>query len=242
MECTRIDVSASCFAGTPVRFPLPIPLLNTLRTDSQELPWWLPLPASSSEEANVWSVVFPDDAVLAIIFRDLSTTVMTIKLEIDKRIVWQDEQFGGLWVDPLAHRLLASSVELEDIHEGNVLAECCRLGALILLSKIRRRFGTHKRRLVFTGLETGKMRILLEMYADKWTKFMPMLLWVLILTALEVDGEERTWLCGLMERTVLKIGLQSWDEAVVNASNLLWVGEVLDEECEGLRSLVRFLT
>ena len=232
-------MSASCFAGTPARFPLPIPLLNTLRTDSQELPWWLPLPASSSEETNVWTVVFPNDAVLAIIFRDLSTTVMTIKLEIDKRVVWHDGQFGALWVDPLTHRLLESSVEMEDIHEGNFLAECCRLSALILLSKIRRRFGTHKRRLVFTGVETGKIRIVLEMYADKWIKFKPMLLWVLILTALEVDEEERTWLCGLIEQTALKMGLQSWDEAVGNASNLLWVGEVLDEECEGLRSLVQ---
>ena len=186
--------------------------------------------------------MFPNDAVLAIIFRDLSTTVMTIKLEIDKRVMWQDEKFGGLWVDPLAHRLLASSVEMKDVHDGNFMAECCRLGALILLSKIRRRFGTHERRLVFTGLETGKMIILLKEYADKWTKFKPMLLWVLILAALEVDGEERTWLCGLMERTTLEMGMQSWDEAVVNASNLLWVGEVLDEECEGLRSLVKFLT
>jgi hypothetical protein len=182
--------------------------------------------------------MFPRDTILADIFNELSATVMAIKLESDKRVVWQDKQFTKNWIDPLTYRLLESSVEIENVHNGNFLAECCRLGALILLSKIRRCFNVDTTRLVFTGQETANLRFLLSSYADQWTMFQPMLLWVSFLGALEVEGEEKVWFCDLIKTTSQQLMIQEWDEILVSASNLLWVGKVLDMECEMLKPLI----
>lgn len=160
---------------------------------------------------------------------------MAIKSELKKRLLWQDQSFLKTWVDPLTHRLLDGGVELKDIDETNFMNECCRLGALILLSKIRRRFGA---RLIFTGVETGRLRTLLEIYGEGWTSFKTMLLWTAILAALETDNEDRLWFCDIIRNIAKAMGLQGWDEIIVHASNLHWVGDVLDKECDSLRPLV----
>ncbi|PVI01939.1 hypothetical protein DM02DRAFT_653959 [Periconia macrospinosa] len=228
-----IDVSASCFTGQPPKFPLPISTLSELRDDEQEIPWWFPHP--SVNESSIWSITFPHDPTLAEIFKDLSITSMAIKSELKKRLLWQDQSFLKTWVDPLTHRLLDGGVELKDIDETNFVNESCRLGALILLSKIRRRFGA---RLVFTEVETERLRTLLEINGEGWTSFKKMLLWTAILAALETDNEDRLWFCDIIGNTAKAMDLQGWDEIIVHASNLLWVGDVLDKECDNLRPLV----
>lgn len=160
---------------------------------------------------------------------------MAIKSELKKRLLWQDQSFLKTWVDPLSHRLLDGGIELQDIDETNFVNESCRLGALILLSKIRRRFGA---RLVFTGVETERLRTLLEIYGEEWKSFKAMLLWTAILAALETDNEDRQWFCDIIGNTAKAMNLHEWDEIIVHASNLLWVGDVLDKECDNLRPLV----
>ena len=160
---------------------------------------------------------------------------MAIKSELKKRLLWQDQSFLKTWVDPLAHRLLDDGIELKDVNETNFVNECCRLGALILLSKIRRRFGA---RLVFTKVETERLRTLLEIYGEGWTSFKKMLLWTAILAALETDDEDRLWFCDIIGNTAKAMDLQGWNEIIVYTSNLLWVGDVLDKECDNLRPLV----
>lgn len=160
---------------------------------------------------------------------------MAIKSELKKRLLWQDQSFLKTWVDPLSHRLLDGGIELKDIDETNFVNECCRLGALILLSKIRRRFGA---RLVFTGVETERLRTLLEIYGEEWKSFKTMLLWTAVLAALETDNEDRLWFCDIIGNTAKAMNLQDWDEVIVHASNLLWVGDLLNKECDNLRPLM----
>jgi hypothetical protein len=179
--------------------------------------------------------VFLHDTTLVEIFKDLSITSMAIKSELKKRLLWQDKSFLETWVDPLSHRLLHAGIELKDIDERNFVNECCRLGALILLSKIRRRFGA---RLVFTGVETERLRTVLEIYGEEWKRYKTMLLWAAILAALEADKEDRLWFCDIIRNTAKAMHLQGWDEIIVHASNLLWVGDVLNKECDNLRPLV----
>jgi hypothetical protein len=176
-----------------------------------------------------------NDPTLVDIFQDLGITCMAIKSELKKRLLWQDESFLQAQVNPLTYRLLNSGIQLEDVDETNVEGESCRLGALIFLSKIRRRFGA---RLVFTGVETERLRVLLEMYGETWETYKKMLLWVAVLAALETDSEERLWFCDVIGKTAKAMGLQSWEGIVAHASNLLWVGDVLDKECDDLRPLV----
>ncbi|KAK3208324.1 hypothetical protein GRF29_77g318254 [Pseudopithomyces chartarum] len=157
---------------------------------------------------------------------------MAIKSELKRRLLWQDQSFLKIWIDPLSYRLLESGKELQNIDETNFINECCRLGALILLSKIRRRFGA---RLVFTGVETERLRTLLEIYGKEWKNFKSMLLWTAIMAALETDNEERQWFCEVIGDAAKTTNLQAWDEIVAHASNLFWVGDVLNKECDNLR-------
>ncbi|KAF2804568.1 uncharacterized protein BDZ99DRAFT_575220 [Mytilinidion resinicola] len=234
-----IDVSASCFNNAPVKFPLPLRALSQRREERQEVPWWLPVGDTGGD--NVWELVFPSDDTLAEIFRDVATTIMTVKLEHSRsgRPLWQDTQFVRDYIDPLTHRLLDTSIETDAVNRSNFVNECSRLAALLLLSKIRRASSPPlSPRIVFTGIETDRLRALLARYYSEWTVFKPMLLWVLVLGALEVEGEERAWFCALIQRTAEEIGLRGWDEVVVSVSNLLWVGEVLHAEGEALRGCV----
>ncbi|KAF2494834.1 hypothetical protein BU16DRAFT_618815 [Lophium mytilinum] len=228
-----IDISASCFSNTPPKFPLPLHALSTLRAEHLELPWWLP--PGATDASNMWTLVFPSDTPLADIFRDLATAVMTLKLETTRsgRPLWLDTQFVRDYLDPLTHRLLETSIGVEAVNSGSFRGECSRLAAVILLGKIRR--AARGGRGVFMGIETEKLRVLLVRYGSEWTVFKPMLLWVLVLGALEVEGEERGWFCAIIRKTAGEIGLRGWDEVVVTVSNLLWVEEVLGGEGEGLR-------
>lgn len=175
------------------------------------------------------------DPALVDIFQDLAIATMAIKSELRKRLVWQDQSFLRTWIDPLTYRLLGGGKELKDIDETNFVNECCRLGALLLLSKIRRRF---RARLVFTGVETERLRALLEIYGRSWGKYKSMLLWTAILAALETANEDRLWFCDIIGATAKAMRLRGWDEVIAHASNLLWIGDVLDKECEDLRPLV----
>jgi hypothetical protein len=91
---------------------------------------------------------------------------------------------------------------------------------LIFLSKIRRKF---ERCLVFTGIETRKLKKILRVHAIDWTLFRPLLLWVCIMAALEVNDRDRAWFRKLIAQNASLMGLVSWDEVVEICSNLLWI-------------------
>lgn len=230
---SSIDISASCFTRRTPRFPLPVDALSKLRDDAQEIPWWSLHP--SVDGTSYWEMALPGDPILAGIFSDLGITCMTIKSELMKRLLWLDQSFVKTWINPLSYRLMVGGIELIDIDETNFVNECCRLGALLLLSKIRKRFGA---RIVFTGLETERLRTILEMYGEEWNFYKTMLLWTAILAALETDGGDKLWFCNIIGKAAKAMELQSWDEVMIHASNMLWVGEILDKECEHLRPLV----
>lgn len=161
---------------------------------------------------------------------------MAIKNELNKRLLWEDQSFLKTWVNPLSYRLLDGGIELKDVDETNFVNETCRLGSLIMLSKIRRRFGA---RLVFTGVETERLRTILGIYVEEWKNYKLLLLWTAIMAALETENEERMWFCNIIGNTAKAMDLQGWNDIIAHASNLLWVGDILDKECENLRSLVQ---
>lgn len=123
----------------------------------------------------------------------------------------------------------------EGLSEQSVVAEGCRLGALILLSKIRRRFILPHAKVIFTGVETDNLRFLLENYVEKWTVMKQLLLWASVLGAMEtMESEDGEWYCGMVRRVAKGLGLKEWEEVTVVVGPMLWVGEVLDLECEEL--------
>lgn len=141
------------------------------------------------------------------------------------------------YIDGLTYRLLTTTIEMANINEDNYMNECVRLASLVLLGRIRRRFPT---RAVFTAVETMRLVAILKTHGHCWLQYRPMLLWVLVLGAIDVDEEEKAYLCQLIADTAESLGIYKWDDMMMHVSNLLWVGEALDKECELLRPLVRF--
>lgn len=138
----------------------------------------------------------------------------------------------------------------EDIGKQTAIVEGCRLAALILLGKIRRRFLTEVRgaglggKVVFTGIETYNLRYLLENNEDKWRSFLPVLLWTVVIGACETmngEGEIAEWYYGMTKRAMEELGLTEWGEVVIMVGNLLWIGELMDADCEELGRRVNLL-
>ncbi len=200
-----------------------------------EMPWIIPVEAFP----YIWKEAFPSNLALGTIYHDLSVIVMTIKSECSRGVLWQNLSFVGKHIDPLIHRLLELRIKKEEIDETNFLNdECCRLGALILLAKIRRRFKDI--RPAFEGVVSMPELIsILKRHYEDWTTFKSSILWLLIMGAMETENaEEKLWICQQLPRAARMMELKTWDEVYVISSNMLWVGDVLDAEFEQLRPLV----
>lgn len=212
--------------------------------DAPEYPW----PFAIDGISRLWSDAFPQNLVLAEIFTDFSAVIMRIKSDSARRVLWEDAQFARIWVEPLVRRLIDceqmfSSSEIGDVVDNSltslVAEECCRIGALLLLSKIRRRFDQSSgrrnpdrpARLIFTGYETDKLKNLVSDHPTSWTTVNPLCIWIATLAALETIGShDGKWFQDLLRKTAQRAGLHQWHEVVVMASNLLWVKEILDDE------------
>lgn len=165
--------------------------LSELQNTSNEIPWSVPLEGMQ----HLWQEAFPSNPELGSIYYDLSIAVMTIKSECSRRLLWQNPSFVGKHIDPLIHRLLELRIEMEEIAESNIFNdECCRLGALIILSKIRRRFGI---RPAFEGVvPMPKLISILKRHYKDWTTFKSSFLWLLVMGAMETENAgERLWFC-----------------------------------------------
>jgi hypothetical protein len=234
---SSIDVTISCFQGIRPSFPLPT---NLLLHTSYDPPCSFPVAGLS----YLWPNVFPQNSTLGEIFGDLSTVIMTINSESKKRLIWQDAQFARIWVEPLVYRLLDCKREIpsRDITSSTdelnwiVVEQGCIIGALLLLSQVRRqfnKFATTSRpvKLFFTGHLTDELSAMLEDHAALWISLKTLLIWTCMLAAMEVGSEHDSTFSRIILHTAYDLGLSEWNEIVVMSSNLLWVGEVQDEKC-----------
>lgn len=125
------------------------------------------------------------------------------------------------------------------ITEDNLTEECCRLAALLLLEQISSHFGApgsgassrNEGHIHNPAINVQELHTILvvDSFSKKWLLFKPLLNWVACLAAVSTFNEEiqHDFLQVIVYAGKL-MELNSWDEALITAANMLWVGEVFD--------------
>jgi hypothetical protein len=137
--------------------------------------------------------------------------------------LWDNAVFAGLYIVPLLSELLtiqynASGATLA--HEGS-----CRIGALLYLSGIRRRFG------ITLTSDIHVQNLKLAISEDISSNTNPILSWLLVIGgAQSVQLEDREWFVSATANLLLRLQYNTWDELMASVRGVLWVEGILEAE------------
>jgi len=141
-------------------------------------------------------------------------------------------------ISSMVYRLVKLSIPILCIVEDNLLEECCRLAALLLLWNISSHFSipcstpsdSESQINITNTVQKLHTALVRNSYYKSWLLFKPLLNWVVALAAISTSSEEmkNDFLC-LLAYAGRLMELKGWSEALITAGNMLWVGEVFDE-------------
>jgi hypothetical protein len=239
-----VDLAGTCFLERPrPLFPLPTASVN--ESALKNMPW--PVPQTSYHHQSIWKHAFRANSPLLSIFHDITTLIMTLKSDL----MWKDSRPETVSIDQktmglLFGRLGELSVPVSDITEDGLLEECCRLAALLLLEKVSSQFNIldcrlHSTEHQDTTKNVQKLHTILitNMHYKQWILFKPLLNWIASLAAISTSSEEiKHDFLDLVVYAGKLMGLNGWDEALITAANMLWVGEFFDERYHSITKCV----
>jgi hypothetical protein len=230
-----VDLAGTCFLERP-RPLFPLPTESTNGSPIKNMPW--PVPQTPYHYQSIWKHAFRASSPLLPIFHDISTFIMTLKSDL----LWKDGRSETIPIDQktiteLFVRLEELSMDISDITEDNLLEECCRLAALLLLENVSSHFNVLGSLLHNTGHQDAANNVeklheilITNLHYKQWILFKPLLNWIASLAAVSTSIQELT--NGFLYLIVYGgrlMGLECWRGALITAGNMLWVGEVLDE-------------
>ena len=237
-----VDLAGTCFLEKPrPRFPLPTRSMDggIITTG----PW--PVPPTPFPDQSIWKHAFQASSPLLTVFHDITTFVMMLKSDLMRKTSKAEIalSIGQSTLSSLVYRLEKLSIPILCIDEDNLLEECCRLAALLLLWNISSYFSipgsapsdTESQINITKIVQKLHTALIRNSYYKSWLLFKPLLNWVVALAAISTSSEEMkhdflyllTYAGRLME-------LKSWSEALITAGNMLWVGEVFDEKFQSI--------
>jgi hypothetical protein len=237
-----VDLAGTCFLEKPrPRFPLPTRSMDggIITTG----PW--PVPPTPFPDQSIWKHAFQASSPLLTVFHDITTFVMMLKSDLMRKTSKAEIalSIGQSTLSSLVYRLEKLSIPILCIDEDNLLEECCRLAALLLLWNISSYFripgsapsDTESQINITKIVQKLHTALIRNSYYKSWLLFKPLLNWVVALAAISTSSEEMkhdflyllTYAGRLME-------LKSWSEALITAGNMLWVGEVFDEKFQSI--------
>ncbi|PMD46176.1 hypothetical protein L207DRAFT_206820 [Hyaloscypha variabilis F] len=229
-----VDLAGTCFLEKPK--PLfPLPTTTSRGSASKSMPW--PVPQTPYPSQSIWKHAFQTKSPLLSVFHDITTFIMILKsdLTLNDRSLSVDQYT----IRTMIKRLEELPKTDSGITEDNLTEECCRLAALLLLEQISSHFGApgsgasslnegHSHNTTMNVQELHNI-LVVDSFYKKWLLFKPLLNWVACLAAVSTSNEEiqHDFLQVIVYAGKL-MGLNSWDEALITAANMLWVGEVFD--------------
>lgn len=230
-----VDLAGTCFLERPrPLFALPTPSTSggTITTRV-----W-PVPPTPYPNQSIWKHAFGASSALVPIFHDITTFIMVLKSDLMRNL---NESEVSLFIDQsainsLANRLEELSIPISSITEDNLLEECCRLAALLLLGNISSHFsdsGSGSTNISSLNIieNVQKLHDLLVMnsHYKEWLLFKPLLNWTSCLAAISTSSEEITHdFLYLIAYAGKLMGLEGWREALITAGNMLWIGQNFD--------------
>jgi hypothetical protein len=145
--------------------------------------------------------------------------------------LWDNGVFAGLHVVPLLSRLL--TIRHETCSSALAKEESCRIGALLYLSGIRRRFGVA----LASGIHIQSLKH--AICNDDSRNTNPILPWLLVIGgAQSVTPEDRERFVSETADLILRLQYSTWDELMTVVRDALWVEGILETECDTFRTNV----
>ncbi|KAH6663250.1 hypothetical protein B0J14DRAFT_609640 [Halenospora varia] len=192
--------------------------------------WYTELPHRLSRTLEQWKSIFPHEASSLDFLEEVHALNARIQQQLP--IVWRDDLFLGVYVNPILHTLLMlQNLRCQSIRSASI-AEMCRLAALLFLADIRFRF------LPFhtTGPHFGERLLMLLQEETTWESLEDLHLWVLItlLVNSTVRRDHREELLGRVVTIMSSLDLTSWAAVVEVLHGFLWLNDVVWIKAERL--------
>jgi hypothetical protein len=167
------------------------------------------------------------------ILTDLSILTVALKLGSARQNIWEDPDFAGFRIYPTLYKLLTIQAGPEEDEFRNLVQEICRLGAILFLSEIRRKFGVSP---VVTKIQITKLRRLFETNHIIWDKSLePIRIWVLVMAGCAGSMEaEGTWVAERLVQSRTFMTCAHWGDIIAVVSSMWWIDEVFSS---GFKSL-----
>jgi hypothetical protein len=218
-------VSGALVMDSRPRFPPPTDLVEAI-----------PLTPPSLSLQNLmltWNVNFPDLNDISQFLLLLANLATYSNNQAHNPLFWRDEFFLALKIYPLAHELTSLPkypLLPEQYHsdgDGVTIREILRITSILFFGLMKKRFEVEP-----NGIHPncGKISKLLQLHPVNWSRFLEFRLWILAISALVEEGEERKWFVSEIAYTMINLGFNTWDDAVGCLKSLVWIHEMVAKE------------
>jgi hypothetical protein len=149
--------------------------------------------------------------------------------ELIVRDFWDDSIFAGLHIVPVLSKLLSIRYEAVECDPAFAKQEACRVGAILYLAGIRRRFGWN----LATNIYIPKLKDSIIAQDDSnLEKTDPILLWVLMIGGVQSFlHEEHKWFVSATANLLVHNRYRMWEEVMPVLYGVLWIDGILETEC-----------
>jgi hypothetical protein len=165
---------------------------------------------------------------------DISRLTVVLRHESDQKISWDESNFAVLGVYPIIYKLLVNQRTLEDDGIKSTAGELCRLGGLLFIAEVRRKFGLHP---IIIQAQIEKLQRLFNLTPYVWNPSLNALrTWVLVVAGCAVGNEAgRAWIVKALV-TPREIAPPSWQYIIGVVSEMWWIEEVFCSRSKELQS------
>jgi hypothetical protein len=149
--------------------------------------------------------------------------------ELIVRDFWDDSIFAGLHIVPVLSKLLSIRYEAVECDPAFAKQEACRVGAILYLAGIRRRFGWN----LATNIYIPKLKDSIIAQDDSnLEKTDLILLWVLMIGGVQsFMHEEHKWFVSATANLLVHNRYRMWEEVMPVLYRVLWIDGILETEC-----------
>jgi len=222
----RLDVNVCCTTDDRPQWPVPAqwyPLRPPLPHDIE-------LPSGAKAILNVWRQQVdsvPDNHINIIqIFEEMALFSVHIENEELRTVsaVYEDAEFTGTFINIFLFYLLKARPASDDINTNATLAEAVRLGLLLFLALIKRRFGLYP---ITFKIHVEKLVAVLGQDLREWHNFKRLRLWIVAMGLLEAAGEEHIGpLKGEWGKALQEEGIGDRNHAEKIVKDIMWIDSI----------------
>jgi hypothetical protein len=180
------------------------------------------------------SSLLPSTEMLDVL-TELSFLTVALTVESPLRVSWDADNFPGFGFYPTLHKLLSIQIASTQDCSGDPLQEMCRLGAILFLAEVRRKFGISP---VVTNVQSSKLHTLLDNNEILWAKELdPIRDWTVLIAGCAADKEaDRSWAVQTLIQSSVALDYRTRDGLRDMASRMWWIDEVFLSKTQELQS------